>query len=74
MPDKPKTPHRSIRVPTPRWDQAGDNTAALGVDRSAWINDALAWLNREPGAKQPKRPAVDRDSEGGDEHEPTGIV
>lgn len=56
MPDQPKTPHRTIRVPTPRWAHAAHTTAALGTDRTAWINDALAWLNREPGSKQPRRP------------------
>lgn len=57
MPNKPATQHRSIRIPNDRWAAAAENTASLNTDRASWINDALAWLNREPGAKMPKRPA-----------------
>lgn len=57
MPNKPATQHRSIRIPNDRWADAKDNATAIGTDRTAWINAALAWLNREPGAKMPKRPA-----------------
>jgi hypothetical protein len=51
------TQHRSVRVPDDRWSAAATNASRLGTDRAKWINDALAWLNREPGAKQPKRPS-----------------
>lgn len=54
----PTTLH-AIRVPDDRWAQAGDNTKAVGLDRTKWINEALAWLNREPGAKMPQRPPVE---------------
>lgn len=56
MPNKPATQHRSVRIPDDRWANAKRNTEALGTDRGAWINEALAWLNREEGAKLPKRP------------------
>lgn len=39
-----------------RWAAADLNAKALGIDRAKWINEALAWLNREPGAKRPRRP------------------
>jgi hypothetical protein len=58
VPNQPKTQHRSVRVDDDRWAAADRNAKALGIDRAKWINEALAWLNREPGAKRPQRPGA----------------
>ena len=59
MPDKPKTQHRSIRVPDERWAAAEPAAVAGGFeDRAKLINALLAWFLREPGARLPKRPDV----------------
>ncbi|WP_158840965.1 hypothetical protein [Saccharothrix deserti] len=57
MPNQPKTTGRHVRVEDARWAAAEVNTEAIGTNRAAWINAALAWLNGEPGAKRPVRPA-----------------
>lgn len=52
MPNVPKTQHRSVRVPDPRWERFGELTG----NRAEVLNAFMAWFNREPGAKLPKRP------------------
>jgi hypothetical protein len=56
-----KTPHRALRVEDDLWERFGDATAALGVDRSTWLRNAILWCLREPGARMPQRttPVVD---------------
>ncbi|ACU35597.1 hypothetical protein [Actinosynnema mirum] len=56
MANQPRTPQRAVRVPDDRWEAAGEAATTLGLDRSAWINQALAWLVGEPGARRPTRP------------------
>lgn len=55
MPNKPKTQHRSIRVPDDKWDALDKVTEAMGMDRAKAINAFIDWLIREPGAKLPER-------------------
>lgn len=50
------TPGRNIRVPDERWERFGELVGERG--RGEVINAFIAWMNREPGAKQPKRPPV----------------
>lgn len=56
-PDKPKTPHRSVRVPTNDWTALGEAAADEDTDRATLINSFIRWYLRRPGAKLPKRPA-----------------
>jgi hypothetical protein len=65
VPNHPRTQHRSIRVPDERWKRSDQAASALDSDRAKLINEYLAWLTYEPGAKLPKRPA--RDTIGRDE-------
>jgi hypothetical protein len=65
VPNQPRTQHRSIRVPDERWKRSDQAASAMDSDRAKVINDFLAWLTHEPGAKLPKRPA--RDSIGSDQ-------
>lgn len=58
-----KTPHRTIRVEAVHWEPFGDNAKRVGEDRSSVLNQFIAWFNREPGAKMPKRPDAASDSE-----------
>jgi hypothetical protein len=58
VPDQPKTQHRSVRIPDQRWEAADRCARAMGSDRAKLINEYLAWLTREPGARLPKRPPV----------------
>lgn len=55
MPDKPKTQHRSIRIPDDRWAATERAAQAIGMDRAKLVNALLAVYLREPGAKAPKR-------------------
>ena len=41
MPNQPKTPHRSIRVPTPLWERAQTRAAERGENLSTVIRRAL---------------------------------
>ena len=56
MPNAPKTPNRSVRIPDERWNAVDERAREMGTDRPAVINALLAWFLREPGAKLPKRP------------------
>jgi hypothetical protein len=56
MPNSPKTPNHSIRVPKERWDKAAEKAEKAGTDRTKVTNDLLAWYVKEDGAKLPKRP------------------
>jgi hypothetical protein len=47
---------RSVRVPKRRWDKAAETAAKAGTNRSAGINQFLAWWNGEPDAALPERP------------------
>jgi hypothetical protein len=56
MPDKPKTPHRVVRIDDELWTKAGAAVNAAGTDRSALVREFLRWYVRESGAALPKRP------------------
>ncbi len=56
MPNAPRTPMHTVRVANDRWDSFGHNVEKQGTDRSAAINAFIAWYNREPNSKLPKRP------------------
>lgn len=49
----------TFRLPRLRWEAFGDKTRSVGTDRSKALNEMVAWYNREPGAKLPKRPSVE---------------
>ena len=52
-----KTPHRHLRAEAPLWDGFGDATQRAGEpDRSTVLRDFMAWYQRLPGAKLPRRP------------------
>lgn len=51
---KNPTPARNIRVPDERWDRFGKVVGERG--RGEAVNEFIAWMNHEPGAKLPKRP------------------
>lgn len=51
-----ETPSQSVRISDARWEAADHGARAVGSDRAKVINQLLAWFNREPGAKLPKRP------------------
>jgi hypothetical protein len=53
-----KTPHRALRVEDDLWERFGAATRDMGSDRSTWLRNAILWCLREPGAKQPQRPAT----------------
>ncbi|WP_405506433.1 hypothetical protein OG323_06365 [Streptomyces cyaneofuscatus] len=57
MPDKPKTKHRSVRIPDDDWKDLADR--APQNDRSAAIKELVAWYLRRPGAKLPARPPTE---------------
>ncbi|MGH8880608.1 MAG: hypothetical protein ACRD0P_25170 [Stackebrandtia sp.] len=59
MPNAPKTKHRSVRVSDERWQRLGEEADRDGVTRSDLLNEFIAWRIREPGARMPKRPAVE---------------
>jgi hypothetical protein len=52
-PNPDHTPVRSLRVDKERWEKFG--TAYGERNRSAVLNEVIAWLLREPGARLPKR-------------------
>ena len=54
-----KTPHRTFRIEDERWVPFGENAGRVGQDRTSLLNEFVAWFNREPGAKLPKRPEAD---------------
>lgn len=62
MPNRPKTQHRSVRVPTIRWKRSDKATQLMGTDRAKAANDFYAWYTREPGAKLPERPPAGWDA------------
>jgi hypothetical protein len=62
VPNAPKTPNRSIRVPDDRW-RAAQQSLPDGQTITDLVNALLAWYLREKGAKQPVRPAVERESD-----------
>lgn len=64
MPDQPKTPQRAIRIPDDRWEATERSARAIDSNRSEVVNVLLAWFNRESGAKLPKRPPADDDTDG----------
>jgi hypothetical protein len=50
------TARQTIRVDEDRWNQFGETADTAGTDRSKILNEFIAYYNREPGAKPPKRP------------------
>lgn len=60
VPNAPKTPNRSIRVPDERW-HAAQQSLAEGETITDLINALLAWHLREKGAK-PVKPANKRNT------------
>lgn len=58
MPNKPKTQHRSVRVPDDEWNDLLAAAKTQGTDRAGAITDLIAWYLRRPGAAAPKRPEL----------------
>lgn len=58
MPNVPKTPARQFRVGD-QWYAFDAATKAQGSDRATVLREFIDWYLREPGAKQPERPARD---------------
>lgn len=56
MPDKPKTQHRSVRIPDDDWADLLAAAKTQHSDRGTVIKELVAWYLRRPGAKQPARP------------------
>lgn len=56
MPDAPKTPHRSIRVPDGTWIPVMDRAKDEGTSAGELCRQFLDWWLRKPGAKLPTRP------------------
>lgn len=52
-PSKP----RNFRVSDDLWEQAMDTAAAAGENLPDKLRDFLRWYTRQPGARQPTRPA-----------------
>lgn len=55
MPNAPKTPNHTVRIPDERWAAVDEVAKATGTDRPTAINALLAWYTRERGARLPKR-------------------
>lgn len=51
-----RTPHRTIRVEDDPWEPFKENAKRVDSDASDVLRVFMAWFNREPGAKMPKRP------------------
>jgi hypothetical protein len=60
MPNKPKTPHRQVRLSEDDWREFGELAEQSGTDRSAVIRQLVHWWLRRPGVTLPDRP-VQRD-------------
>lgn len=61
MPDKPKTPHRQVRIDQRPWDDLGTAAPLLGAkDRSDYIKQCVDYGLRRPGAKRPGRLTEDQ--------------
>lgn len=58
MPNKPKTQHRSVRIPDDEWQDLLTAARTQDTDRTGAINDLIAWYLRRPGAAAPKRPQL----------------
>lgn len=56
MPNAPKTPNHTVRIPDERWIAVDETAREAGTDRPTVVNDLLAWYVNEKGAKLPKRP------------------
>ncbi|ANN16238.1 hypothetical protein SD37_11680 [Amycolatopsis orientalis] len=52
-----------IRIPPERWKRFEETAGAR--NRSAVINNFIAWHNREPGAEFPERPPAPPVEDGG---------
>lgn len=61
MPNAPGTTPRQIRIPADEWQEFDD--AAKGqhppTDRATLVREFIRWYLRKPGAKLPRRPAVE---------------
>ena len=62
VPNAPRTPTHSIRVPDDLWDDLGAVAAANGTDRSKLVVAFMAWYLGRPDADLPERPGEDADS------------
>jgi hypothetical protein len=51
-----ETRPRQIRIPNERWERFDELAEPT---RAKVVNDFIAWFNREPGAKLPRRPRPD---------------
>lgn len=58
MPDKPKTPHRHLRVDDELWQHFSDAAKEANQDRSTLLRAFMRWYVGERGAKLPKRPDI----------------
>lgn len=60
VPNKPRTPHRSVRVDDPEWDDLEAAAEEIGYDRAKVINLLIEdWLGR-PGSQAPARPSAEQ--------------
>jgi hypothetical protein len=57
VPNKPKTPHRQVRLSDQDWQEFGQLADQAGTDRSAVIRQLVQWWLRRPGVTLPDRPA-----------------
>jgi hypothetical protein len=55
------TASQNVRVPKTRWSLFGQQVGDR--NRSETINQFIAWMNHEPGAKMPKRPPAPAEKE-----------
>jgi hypothetical protein len=56
VPNNPKTPNRTMRVPDEDWDDMEAPVKAAGTDRTKVVNQFIRWYLRRPGARLPERP------------------
>jgi hypothetical protein len=56
MPNQPKTPSRTIRIPDVDWADLEQLAASRGTERGELIRSVMAWWMRRPGARMPPRP------------------
>lgn len=56
MPNAPRTKTKAFRLDDELWEEAGDATAAVGLDRTAVVRAFLEWYVGRDGAQLPQRP------------------
>jgi hypothetical protein len=57
VPNKPRTQHRSVRVPDEEWADLDMAASSVGADRAKVINQLIRWYLQRPGADLPERPS-----------------